>query len=147
MVRVLMMIIAAAFVAACSEPLRAIAPYPGEEWFDPSGEPVSPERLVLYASDCPAWSGAGFLELGPEFDPEVPEVRRYARDPDRSLPTIDLLAPYDSRGALNRDSRFTGFETDSFMLFLGQDQDIYVYLVDGPRVEALPRVESTLICP
>jgi hypothetical protein len=145
-VRVLLALVLAMAVTACSEP-RVIAPLPGEQWVGPSGEVVSSEVLALYASDCPAWPGAGFLELGPEFDVEVPETRRYARDPEGSLPTVELLAPYDSRGALSREARFTGYETDSFMLFLGEDQDIYAYLVDGPRVEALPLVESTLLCP
>ena len=145
--RVLMAMIAVLVVTACSEPPRGISPFPGEQWRDQTGEVVSTEQIALYASDCPAWPGAGFLELGPEFDPETEEVRRYARDPERSLPTIELLAPYDSRSALSRDARFTGFQTDAFMLFLGDDQDVYAYLVDGPRVEALPRVESALECP
>jgi hypothetical protein len=135
-----------ALIAACSEP-SVIAPYPGEEWRGPDGEPVPVEELALYASDCPAWPGAGFLELGPEFDSEIPETRRYARDPQGVLPTTELLAPYDARGALNRDARFTGFETESFMLFLGEDQEIYAYIVDGPRVEALPRLDPLLECP
>ncbi len=133
-------------VAGCTEP-ATISPFPGETWRDAGGEAVPSEKIVLYATDCAAWPGAGFLELGESFDAEEPTFRRYARDPDASLPTVELLAPYDGRSALSRDARFTGYETDRFMLFLGGDQDVYAYLVDGPRVEALPRVEPTLTCP
>ena len=124
-----------------------MAPFPGETWRDAVGESVAPEIIALYASDCPAWPGVGFLELGESLDDEEPTFRRYARDPEASLPTVELLAPYDGRSALSRTARFTGFETERFMLFLGDDQDVYAYLVDGPRVEALPRVEPTLTCP
>lgn len=133
-------------VVGCSEPAQ-IAPFPGERWRDAAGDSVASDVIALYSSDCAAWPGAGFLDLGESFDDEEPTFRRYARDPDASLPTVELLAPYDGRSALSSTARFTGFETDRFMLFLGDDQDVYAYLVDGPRVEALPLVEPTLICP
>ena len=133
-------------VAACSES-AVLDPYPGERWLDAEGNQVEPERLAYYASDCPAWPEAGFLEIGAGLVEGFDEPRRFARDPGRELPPVELQAPYDPRSALSRDARFTGFETDRFMLFLGDDQDTYAYVVDGPRVEALPRVEDSLACP
>ncbi len=112
------------------------------------GESVAPEVLSLYATDCPAWEGAGFLDLVFPLDGSAEgEVRRYARDREGVLPTVALLAPYDANSSLSSDARFTGYTTDRFMLFIGADHEIYAYLVDGPRVEALPRVEDTLQCP
>ena len=132
--------------SACSES-AVLTPFPGERWLDVEGNQVEPERLAYYASDCPAWPGAGFLEIGPGLVEGFDEPRRFARDPGRGLPSVELRAPYDPRSALSRDARFTGFETDRFMVFLGDDQDLYAYVVDGPRVEALPRVEDGLACP
>ncbi len=109
---------------------------------------VPASEISLYASDCAAWPGAGFLEIRYPLDGTGDrEMRRYVRDPEEVLPTIELYAPYDARSALSRDALFTGLETERFMLFIGADHETYVYLVDGPRVEALPRAEDTLVCP
>lgn len=136
-----------AVLAACTEAVT-LAPHPGEAWTDAAGEPVAADVVALYATDCPAWQGVGFLDLVyPPDGSTGGEVRRYARDPEGSLPTVELLAPYDANSALSSDARFTGYSTDRFMLFIGSDHEIYAYLVDGPRVEALPRAEDTLRCP
>lgn len=134
-------------VTACSQP-ATIAAGGGEDWTGPDGEPVAGGLLALYAVDCEAWPGAGFLDIAYPLDASDPqELRRYARDPERVLPTVELLAPYDPNGSLPRGARFSGYQTDRFMLFVGEDSDVYVYLVDGPRVEALPRAEDSLTCP
>lgn len=128
-------------LTSCAGP-ETTEPYPGAPWTDPSGEVVAPETLALYSDDCPGRESAGFLDVTWPLDP-IPgveaEMRRYVRDPESVLPTTQLMAPYDRASSLSRDTRFTGYETDAFQLWVGADDDIYVYLVYGTRVEALPR--------
>jgi hypothetical protein len=112
---------------------------------------VAAETLALYSDDCPGRESAGFLDVTWPLEP-VPgveaEMRRYVRDPDSVLPTTQLLAPYDRASALPREAKFTGYESDSFQLWVGADDDIYVYLVYGTRVEALPRAADEVVpCP
>ncbi len=76
----------------------------------------------------------------PLADLEPGESRTYVRDPEEVLPPEIFEAPYDPRGALDDDVRFTGYQTERFTIWIGPDSDQYIYLVDGPRVEAWPRV-------
>jgi hypothetical protein len=137
-------------LAACGGP-AALDPYPGAQWTDIDGDPVPPERLALYADDCPGRESAGFLDVLWPLAP-VPgvaeEMRRYVRDPESVMPTRPLLAPYDPASSLPREARFTGFSTPDFHLWVAGDDAIYLYLVAGTRVEALPRAEhETIPCP
>lgn len=146
-IRLLVLMVAVSLLAACAE-LVTLEPHPGQSWTDEAGRRVGPETVALYASDCLAWQGAGFLDLRyPPGDGAEGEMRRYARDPEGSLPPVELIAPYDANSSLSRDALYTGYSTERFMLFFGADHEIYAYLVDGPRVEALPRVEDSLVCP
>jgi hypothetical protein len=70
------------------------------------------------------------------------ETRTYVRDPDAVIPPVELEAPYDGRSSLSSDIRFTGYETGPYTIWIGEDSDQYIYLVDGSRVEAWPRVLS-----
>lgn len=140
-------LLAAFVLTSCAGP-GSTESFPGEPWTDPSGETVPPGTLALYSDDCPGRESAGFLDVMWPLDP-VPgveaEMRRYVRDPDSVLPTTQLLAPYDRAGSLPREARFTGYATESFQLWVGADDDIYVYLVYGTRTEALPRAADEVV--
>lgn len=136
-------------VTACAGPASTL-PYPGAPWTDPDGEVVDPSTLALYSDDCAGRESAAFLDVmwplagvpGGE-----PEMRRYVRDPESVMPTAQLLAPFDRASSLPREARFTGYESPPFQLWVGADNDIYLYLVNGSRVEALPRaVDETVPC-
>lgn len=137
-------------VTACSGP-AAVGPHPGEPFTDAAGETVPFERLALYADDCPGRESGAFLDVRWPLDavPGVePELRRYVRDPENVMPTTQLLAPYDVASSLPREARFTGFTAGSLQLWVAADDAIYVYLVDGSRVEGLPRaLDETVTCP
>jgi len=137
-------------LAACAAPVDT-EPYPGVPWVDAQGEAVDPEILALYSDDCPGRESAGFLDVMWPLDdvPGVePEMRRYVRDPDSVIPTSQLLAPYDRASSLPRGALFAGLDTPDYQLWIGPDSDIYVYLVYGSRVEALPRaLDETIPCP
>ncbi|MEX2278599.1 MAG: hypothetical protein WEA76_00780 [Acidimicrobiia bacterium] len=148
--RVVAATLAAFSLTSCAGP-GTTGPYPGAPWTDPSGGVVAPETLALYSDDCQGRESAGFLDVMWPLDP-IPgveaEMRRYVRDPDSVMPTTELLAPYDRASSLPREARFTGYETDVFQLWVGADDDIYVYLVSGTRVEALPRAADEVVpCP
>ena len=133
--------VAAVALSACAAP-ASLDPYPGGAWSDSAGAAVPPEVLALYSDDCPGRESAGFLDVVWPLD-EVPgveeEMRRYVRDPENVMPTTRLLAPYDVASSLPRSAKFTGYSTSDVQLWVGEDDDIYVYLVAGTRVEALPR--------
>lgn len=136
-------------VTACAGP-GTTEPYPGVSWTDPSGNVVASDTLALYSDDCPGRESAGFLDIAWPLEP-VPgveaELRRYVRDPAAVLPPAQLLAPYDRASSLPRGARFTGYETPDYQLWAGPDEAIYLYLVYGTRVEALPRaVDETVPC-
>lgn len=139
----------AVLLAACSA-LPTLETRPGAPWSDASGATVGPEVLALYSDDCPGRESAGFLDVRwPTQDVPGVEVeqRRYVRDPENVMPTVHLLAPYDSASSLPREATFTGFSSEQFQLWVGADDDIYVYLVQGTRIEALPRaVDETVPC-
>lgn len=137
-------------VAACSAP-PSLAPYPGLEWTDESGARLPVEEIALYSDDCPGRESAGFLDVMwplEEVPGVEPEFRRYVRDPEAVMPPTQLLAPYDAASSLPREARFTGLRAEPFGLWAGADDEIYLYLVHGTRVEALPRAASdTIPCP
>ncbi len=137
-------------LAGCGAP-SAVEPYPGEPWVDAVGETVPPEEVALYADDCPGRESAAFLEVRWPLVPVpgVEEERRlYVRDPESVMPTTRLLAPYDRASALPRGARFAGLTSGPFQLWAAADDAIYLYLVDGTRVEALPRaLDDQLSCP
>lgn len=137
-------------LVACAGP-PDLASYPGLEWTDAAGDPVSVDRIALYSDDCPGRESAGFLDVQWPLD-DVPgveqEFRRYVRDPEAVMPPTHLLAPFDAASSLPREARFTGFRAEPFGLWEGADDEIYLYLVHGTRVEALPRAaDDTIPCP
>ncbi|MDX1448323.1 MAG: hypothetical protein R3246_04595 [Acidimicrobiia bacterium] len=136
-------------LAACSAP-PSLEPYPGPTWTDSSGAAVPTDVVAIYADDCPGRESAGFLDVRWPLDdvPGVePEFRRYVRDPEGVMPPRQLLAPYDQASSLPREARFTGLETEEFGLWAGADDDVYLYIVYGTRVEALPRAaDDTIPC-
>lgn len=137
-------------VASCSAP-PSLPPFPGVSWVDVSGRAVDEDRLALYADACPGRESGGFLDVRWPLEdvPGVePEFRRYVRDPDAVMPPTQLLAPYDAASSLPREARFLGFTAEPFGLWAGADDEIYLYLVYGTRVEALPRAANdTVLCP
>lgn len=141
--------IAAIALSACAAPAE-LDPYPGAAWSDAAGTGVPPDVLALYADDCPGRGSGGFLDVLWPLD-DIPgiekQMRRYVRDPENVMPTTRLLAPYDVASSLPRSARFTGYSTAELQLWVGADDDIYVYLVAGTRVEALPRAaEESVPC-
>lgn len=137
-------------VAACAGAPELVA-YPGLEWTDETGKAVSVDRIALYSDDCPGRESAGFLDVRWPLDdvPGVdPEFRRYVRDPHAVMPPTELLAPYDAASSLPREARFSGLRAEPFGLWAGADDEFYLYLVHGTRVEALPRAaDDTVPCP
>jgi hypothetical protein len=128
-------------LAACAA-LPEVGPYPGEPWVDALGETVPPEAVALYADDCVGRESAALLDVQWPLIPTPgveDEQRVYVRDPGSVMPTTQLLAPYDSASALPRGARFTGYTSGPFQLWAAADEAIYLYLVYGTRVEALPR--------
>ncbi len=128
-------------LAACSS-AAVVGPYPGEPFVDTLGETIPFERVALYADDCPGRESGAFLDVMWPLAgvPGVePEMRRYVRDPGQVMSSRQLLAPYDSASSLPREALFTGLASGPFQLWVAADVDIYLYLVDGSRVEALPR--------
>lgn len=128
-------------LSACASPPE-VGPYPGEPFVDSLGEALAFDRLALYADDCPGRESGAFLDVMWPLDrvPGVePEMRRYVRDPERVMPSTQLLAPYDVASSLPREALFTGMVSGPFQLWVAADDDIYLYLVNGSRVEALPR--------
>ncbi|MEX1004435.1 MAG: hypothetical protein WD156_03580 [Acidimicrobiia bacterium] len=139
-----------ALLTACAPPGET-EPYPGARWTDAQGEAVDSAVIALYSDDCSGRESAGFLDVMWPLD-DVPGddagMRRYVRDPESVIPTLQLLAPYDRASSLPRGALFSGFATPAYQLWIGPDSDIYVYLVYGSRVEALPRaVDETIPCP
>jgi hypothetical protein len=136
-------------VSSCSSP-AAVGPYPGEPFVDTLGETVPFDRIAFYADDCPGRESGAFLDVMWPLDrvPGVePEMRRYVRDPERVMPTRQLLAPYDASSSLPRGALFAGLVSGPFQLWVAGDSDIYLYLVDGARVEALPRAaDEKVLC-
>ncbi len=111
---------------------------------DETGDALGPGGPVRLrgAPECGADTVALIEIEYPLGDLAPGEVRTYVRDPDSVIPPQLLEAPYDYRSSLSSETRFTGYETDRFTIWLGADSDQYIYLVDGPRVEAWPRVEG-----
>ena len=109
---------------------------------DESGDPIGGNGplTVRGAPECGS-DLVAILEIEhPLGDLQPGETRTYIRDPDGVIPPVELLAPYDGRSALDRDARFTGYETGPYTIWIGEDSDQYIYLVDGPRVEAWPAI-------
>jgi hypothetical protein len=109
---------------------------------DESGDPIGGNGPITVrgAPECGS-DLVAILEIEyPLGDLQPGETRTYVRDPDGVIPPVELLAPYDGRSALESDVRFTGYETGPYTIWIGEDSDQYVYLVDGPRVEAWPRI-------
>ena len=108
---------------------------------DESGDPIGDGPLTVRGAPECGSDLVAILEIEhPLGDLQPGETRTYIRDPDGVIPPIELLAPYDGRSALSRDARFTGYETGPYTIWIGEDSDQYVYLVDGTRVEAWPRI-------
>lgn len=141
---------AALLVAACGAPVE-FGPFPGDGWLGPDGAPVSSEVIEAYsiADECDA-SGTAVLFVswplpGSEAD-DPPERRQYVRDPAGIFAGAGLLAPYDGGGTLPDGAGFTGYRSGDVQLWIGADSDHYLYLVNGPRVEAWPRVDPEVAC-
>lgn len=128
-------------VAACGGGPFVLDP-DGAVVVDESGDPIGGNGPITVrgAPECGS-DLVAILEIEyPLGDLEPGEVRTYVRDPDGVIPPVELSAPYDGRSALESDARFTGYETGPYTIWIGEDSDQYVYLVDGPRVEAWPRI-------
>lgn len=136
------LVVVALLVVACSGPVV----------LDPDGQAVVDESGELIGGNGPV-TVRGAPECGSELvaviEIEFPlgnldqgETRTYVRDPDAVIPPVELEAPYDGRSSLSSDARFTGYETGPYTIWIGEDSDQYIYLVEGPRVEAWPRVIS-----
>lgn len=134
-------------LGACGSP-APVGAYPGEAWIDESGRSLAPEVIALYADDCAGRQSAAFLDVQWPIDrvPGVePQMRRYVRDPGAVLPARHLMAPYDKSSSLSGDARFAGLTSGPFQLWIGADHEFYLYLVDGSRVEALPRAAGEVV--
>lgn len=135
-----LLVVAGITFSACSEPI--LLDPGGVPVFDPDGDVLGgagPVRL-RGAPECGADTVAVVEIDYPLGNLDPGETRTYVRDPDGALPPEIFEAPYDFRGSLENDARFTGYETDAFTVWIGADSDLYIYMVDGPRVEAWPQV-------
>lgn len=140
MTRVVAALALALLVAACSDPV--ILNPDREPIFDETGTDIGSAGLVRLrgAPECGS-DQIAVIEIDyPLGNLDQGESRTYVRDPEGVLPQRMFEAPYDSRGSLSTDARFTGYETGVFTIWIGDDSDLYIYLVDGPRVEAWPQV-------
>lgn len=72
--------------------------------------------------------------------------RFYVRDPGSVVPSELLAAPYDGGAALDFRSVYTGLHTTTFQLWVGEDEEFYIYVVSGSRVEAWPRIDARPDC-
>jgi hypothetical protein len=129
-------------LTACSGGGPIVLDPDGAVVIDESGEPIGGNGPVTVrgAPECGS-DLVAILEIDyPLGDLEPGESRTYIRDPDGVIPPVELFAPYDGRSALESDARFTGYETGPYTIWIGEDSDQYVYLVDGPKVEAWPRI-------
>ena len=133
-------------VTACGGERVTLDP-DGVEVVDEAGEPIGYDGPIAVRGvpECGADTVAVIQIDHPLGDLEQGERRTYVRDPDAAVDPRLLEAPYDPRSSLSSDARFTGFQAERYTIWLGADSDQYIYLVDGPRVEAWPRVE-TLPC-
>jgi len=135
--------VAGAVLTACSGGPVALDPE-GAVVVDESGDPIGGNGplTVRGAPECGSELVAILAIEYPLGDLQPGETRTYVRDPDGVIPSVELLAPYDGRSALEGDARFTGYETGPYTIWIGEDSDQYIYLVDGSRVEAWPAVDD-----
>ena len=127
-------------LAACGGPVVLDAD--GAVVLDESGEPIGGNGPVTVrgAPECGS-DLVAIIEVDyPLGNLQRGESRMYVRDPDAVIPPVELEAPYDGRSSLSNDARFTGYEVGPYTIWLGEDSDQYIYLVDGTRVEAWPGV-------
>lgn len=129
-------------LAACGGPV-ALDPT-GQAVIDESGEPIGGNGPVSVrgAPECGSDLVAVIEISFPLGNLDQGETRTYVRDPDSVIPPVELEAPYDGRSSLSSDARYTGYDTGPYTIWIGEDSDQYVYLVDGARVEAWPRIMS-----
>jgi hypothetical protein len=133
-------VVVAFLLGACGGPVVLDAN--GAVVIDESGEPIggSGPVTVRGAPECGS-DLVAIIEIDyPLGNLQPGESRMYVRDPDSVIPPIELEAPYDGRSSLSNDVRFTGYEVGPYTIWLGEDSDQYIYLVDGARVEAWPGV-------
>lgn len=131
-------------VGACSGPAPLDGPV---EWVDDEGSAVDPALVSL--RPCDGYDGVAALDVTWPLNPAANEetmVRRYIRDPKLVFPPTALAAPYDAASSLPTDADYTGFTGGPFKLWAGADDELYLYLTDGPRVEALPRLLEEFDC-
>ena len=143
--RRLALLLASVFVlvSACGGERVTLDP-DGVEVLDDSGEPIGDSGPIELRGvpECGADTVAVIQIEHPLGDLEEGERRTYVRDPDAVLDPRLLEAPYDPRSSLSSDARFTGYQTERYTIWLGADSDQYIYLVDGPRVEAWPLADA-----
>ena len=139
-----MLVLAGIVLSACGGGSEVVLDPDGAIVIDESGESIGGGGPVTVrgAPECGSELVAIVEIEHPLGDLEPGETRTYIRDPDGVIPPVELFAPYDGRSALDGDARFTGYETGPYTIWLGEDSDQYIYLVDGPRVEAWPRIED-----
>lgn len=128
--------------AACGGPLELNPD--GATIIDESGESLVGDLPVSVrgAPECGSELTAVIEVSYPLGNLERGETRTYVRDPDAVIPPVELEAPYDGRSSLSDDARYTGYGSGPYTIWIGSDADQYVYLVDGPRVEAWPRINE-----
>jgi hypothetical protein len=68
--------------------------------------------------------------------------RQFIRDPDGVLVDRQTSDAFDPHPTLPADIEGTGFRQDEVELWMRPGEDALVYLVDGDRVEAWPRVTA-----
>jgi len=145
-IRVGLVLVVGVLLAACSGPAALDGPV---EWTDGEGAPVEATLVSLTPDPCDAHPGVAFLDVMWPLSPgatEETETRRYVRDPELVFPPTALIAPYDAASSLSPDAKFTGYSGGPYQLWAGSDDDLYLYLTDGPRVEALPLLVEDVGC-
>lgn len=138
-----MLVASVLLLGACGGAPTAFDPA-GAIVVDESGEPIGGNGPVAIRGvpECGSDLVAVIVIDYPLGNLDPGESRTYVRDPDAVLDPVLLEAPYDGRSSLDSDARFTGYESGPYTIWIGEDSDQYVYLVDGPRVEAWPRVDE-----
>ena len=112
-------------------------------WHDQEGEPVPVSTITHYPGPehC-GWQDITFLSMGAGRT-------QYLSDRDGEFAGADLLrTTYDGHAVLPEDATDTGYEYDSWHLWLAADRDAaYIVDVDDPsQVERWPAGNDTIAC-
>ena len=137
-------------VSAVATVFDARPEHPGVQWAK-DGEAVDVRVLAAFAGPehC-EWETATFLAMGwPLGTPATPtNGRQFIRDPEGVLRAAGVTSPLLD-AELPPSARSTGFVAGDIELWLGDDADDVVYLVNGQNhedVEAWPRNDPMTGC-